>query len=44
MLGRLIPLLMLWSLRGALAWFVMHEATLEITQRLNEVSRALGGM
>lgn len=44
MLDRLIPLLLLWGLRGGLAWFVMHEAALQITQRLDEVARALGGM
>jgi hypothetical protein len=44
MIDRLVPLLLFWSLRGGLAWFVMHEATLEITQRLDEVARALGAM
>ena len=44
MLNRLIPLLLIWSLRGSLAWFVMHEATVEITQRLDDVARALGGI
>lgn len=44
MLDRLIPLVLLWGLRGGLAWFVMHEAALEITQRLDEVARALGGL
>jgi hypothetical protein len=44
MIDRLMPLLLLWALRGGLAWFVMHEYTLEVTQRLNEVVRALGGM
>jgi hypothetical protein len=44
MIDRLVPLLLFWGLRGALAWFVMHEAALEITQRLDEVARALGGL
>jgi len=44
MLNRLIPLLLIWSLRGCLAWFVMHEATMQITQRLDEVARALAGI
>jgi hypothetical protein len=44
MLDRLMPLLLFWGLRGGLAWFVMHEYALEVTQRLNEVVRALGGM
>lgn len=44
MLDRLVALLLFWGLRGGLAWFVMHEAALEITQRLDEVARALGGM
>ena len=44
MLDRLIATFLLWGLRGGLAWFVMHEYTLEVTQRLDEVVRALGGM
>jgi len=44
MLDRLLSLLLLWGLRGGLAWFVMHEYALAVTQRLDEVVRALGGM
>lgn len=44
MIERLIPLLLLWSLRGGLAWFVMHESAMVVTDRLGEVARALGGM
>lgn len=44
MIERLIPLLLLWGLRGGLAWFVMHESAMAVTDRLNEVARALGGM
>ena len=44
MLNRLVAVLMLWGLRGGLAWFVMHEYTTVLTDKLNEVSRALSGM
>ena len=44
MLDRLVAVLMPWGLRGGPAWFVMHEYTAGVTVKLNEVSRALGGM
>lgn len=44
MLDRLIATLLLWSLRGCLAWFVMQESTSVVTEKLNEVSRALSGI
>lgn len=44
MLNRLVAVLMLWGLRGGLAWFVMHEYTAVLTDKLNEVSRALSGI
>jgi hypothetical protein len=44
MFDRLVASLLLWGLRGCLAWFVMHEATSVLTEKLNEVSRALSGL
>ncbi|HEY6833183.1 MAG TPA: hypothetical protein VI251_11930 [Pseudolabrys sp.] len=44
MLNRLIAELTLWGVRGALAWFVAHEYTTVVTEKLNAVSRALGGL
>jgi hypothetical protein len=44
MLDRLVALLLLWGVRGCLAWFVMHEYTGVVSEKLNEVSRALSGM
>ena len=41
MLDRLVATLLLWGLRGSLAWFVMHEYTMVLTEKLDEVSRAL---
>ena len=42
MLDRIIATLLLWGLRGCLAWFVMHEATSVAVEKLDEVARALG--
>jgi len=44
MIDRVIAELMLWGLRGALAWFVAHEAGLFAAEKLNEVARALSQM
>ena len=44
MLDRLLATVLLWGLRGCLAWFVMHEYTGVVADKLNEVSRALGGI
>ena len=41
MIDRLIAALLLWGLRGCLAWFVMHEASGVVTEKLDQVSRAL---
>jgi hypothetical protein len=35
---------MLWGLRGCLAWFVMHEYTAVLTEKLDAVARALNGV
>ncbi len=44
MLDRIIAELLLWGLRGGLAWLVAHEVGIVITEKLSEVSRALGHM
>lgn len=41
MLDRLIALLMLWALRGALAWFIAYEYTATVGAKLESVTRAL---
>jgi hypothetical protein len=41
MLDRLVAMLLLWGLEGCLAWFVMHEYTSAVAERLDEVTRAL---
>jgi hypothetical protein len=43
MLNRLVATFTLWTVRGALAWFIAHEYTTVVTEKLTEVSRALGG-
>lgn len=44
MLDRLIATFLLWGMRGCLAWFVMHEYTRVVVDKLNQVSRALSGL
>ena len=44
MLDRVIAELMLWGIRGGLAWLVAHEAGIMAADKLNEVARALGSM
>ena len=44
MLDRLIAELLLWGMRGGLAWFVAHEYAVVVNEKLTEVVRALGGM
>ena len=44
MLDRVIAELMLWGVRGGLAWLVAHETALIAAGKLNEVARALGRM
>ena len=44
MLDRVIAELMLWGVRGGLAWLVAHETGLIVAEKLNEVARALGRM
>ena len=41
MLDRLFATLLLWGLRGCLAWFVMHEAMSVAVEKLDQVARAL---
>ena len=41
MLDRLFATLLLWGLRGCLAWFVMHEATSEAVEKQDQVAPAL---
>lgn len=40
-LDRLIAVLMLWGLRGGLAWFIAHEYTTAVSGKLNAVAGAL---
>lgn len=42
MLDRVIAELMLWGIRGGLAWLVAHEAGQIAAEKLSEVARALG--
>lgn len=44
MLDRLIATLALWGLRGGLAWFVAHEYVTVVSDKLNSIARALGGL
>ncbi|HZD88867.1 MAG TPA: hypothetical protein VE224_02105 [Pseudolabrys sp.] len=44
MLDRIVAELMLWGMRGGLAWLVAHEVGLVAAEKLNEIARALGGM
>ena len=44
MLDRVFAELMLWGIRGGLAWLVAHEAGIMAADKLNEVTRALGSM
>jgi hypothetical protein len=43
-LDRLLAELLLWGVRGGLAWLVAHEYAGIVAEKLNEVSRALGRM
>ncbi|MCK9919047.1 hypothetical protein MXD81_58965 [Microbacteriaceae bacterium K1510] len=40
-LDRLIAVLMLWGIRGALAWFIAYEYTTTVREKLEVVTRAL---
>ena len=40
-LDRLIAMLMLWAIRGALAWFIAYEYTTTVREKLDVVARAL---
>jgi hypothetical protein len=42
MLNRLVATFTLWGVRGALAWFIAHEYTTVVAEKLDAVSRALG--
>lgn len=42
MLDRLLAILALWGLRGALAWFIAHQYTTIAVDKLGTVTRALG--
>lgn len=42
MLDRMVAMLTLWGLRGGLAWFIAHEYTTIVSDKLDAVSRALG--
>jgi hypothetical protein len=42
MLNRLVAELTLWGVRGGLAWFIAHEYTTFVSEKLNQVSRAFG--
>ncbi len=44
MLDRIMATLLLYALEGCAAWFVMHEAAGAVTEKLDEVSRALGAL
>ncbi|HEX3442361.1 MAG TPA: hypothetical protein VHT93_18625 [Pseudolabrys sp.] len=44
MLNRLIATFTLWGVRGSLAWFIAHEYTTVVTEKLTAVSHALGGL
>jgi hypothetical protein len=44
MFERLAAALLIWGMRGGLAWFVMHEYTAALTDKLDAVSRALSGL
>ena len=44
MLDRLMAELLLWGMRGGLAWFVAHEYATVVVAKLTVVSRALAGM
>jgi hypothetical protein len=42
MLDRIIAELVLWGIRGGIAWLVAHEVGLIAAEKLSEVARALG--
>jgi hypothetical protein len=42
MLDRIIAELVLWGVRGGIAWLVAHEVGLIAAEKLSEVARALG--
>ncbi len=41
MLDRLIAEMLLWGMRGGLAWFIAHEYATFVDKKLAAVSRAL---
>ena len=43
MVDRLLALLLLWSMRGGLAWFVTDQYVKFVNDKFAAVSRALGG-
>jgi hypothetical protein len=40
-LDRLIDLIMVWTTRGGLAWFIAHEYTSALNDKFDVVARAL---
>lgn len=44
MLDRVVAELLLWGMRGGLAWFVVYEYTSYVEVKLTEVSRALNAL
>ena len=44
MLERVLAELMLWAMRGGLAWFVIYEYTSYVEQKFDEVTRALNAI
>jgi hypothetical protein len=44
MLERLVAQLLLWGMRGALAWFVAYEYARFVEQKFTEVTGALSAL
>jgi hypothetical protein len=42
MVGRLIPMLTLWGMSVAVAWLVAHAYIITVSEKLEQISRALG--
>lgn len=43
MVDRIMAILMLWSMRGAVAWVIAHEYATAVNAKLTQVTRALSG-
>ena len=44
MKARVIAEILVWGMRGALAWLVAHESARFASEKFYEVARALGAM